>query len=124
MEVRYTTTEYGSDHGKDYSYGQERTGKIVRFENHDPTYPDDEQFDDGRYALVESERGTRRWVGEFELTESNPEENARRKAEEEREATADLVEEFKDANDRRNNPYNGTFSASSDISFSNFGSTG
>jgi len=115
MEVRYITEEQGSDHGKPYSYGQEHQGIIVRFEDHDPRYGDDEQFDDGRYALVESGRGSRDWIGEYELTEYNPAANAQRKIDEQTEAHQKLVEGWDEKNNNRQNQGYTSYSASSDI---------
>ena len=102
MEVSYTTTFTDYDHGKAYEAGQVHTGRIVRFESHDPRYPDDEQFDDGRYALVEGDDGSRDWVGEFDLREVNAEENQRRKEAEAREATEGLIEDWEEKNEQRN----------------------
>ncbi len=128
MEVSYTTAEQGSDHGKDFEYGQSHTGKIVSFSDHDPTYDDDEQFDDGRYALVEGESGNRAWVGEYELREENAVQNALDREKAERDAQKEALGEWKGADDERNQPSQGyasygstaggSISASTDFSLS------
>jgi hypothetical protein len=78
--VVFFTTEHGSDHGKDYTYGESHDGEIIEFapehpdtvKYHNPEWDGELKTEGDEYALVEEDDGSRTWTGVWDLRKWEP----------------------------------------------------